>query len=160
MHSKQTRRATRQRRAVSTLWVILLMPVLALLICLVVDVANLWLARVELESTVEATALAGAIDWGRKGGGADTLASRERARAIFESNQIRAVSNTIGLNHSFGGDANQNDQCPSGELVFGSINRTTTPYTFNANVVGGCVPVTICFDAFKNTSGGVSSAPR
>jgi Flp pilus assembly protein TadG len=57
------RSASRHRRAVATLWLILFLPVFLVALCVIVDVGTIWLARAELEDGLEAAALAGIVAW-------------------------------------------------------------------------------------------------
>lgn len=57
------RSASRHRRAVATLWLILFLPVFLVALCVIVDVGTMWLARAELEDGLEAAALAGIVPW-------------------------------------------------------------------------------------------------
>lgn len=56
-------RSYRARRGIATFWLILFVPVFLVLLGLVVNVANLWLARVELENGLESAALAAVKEW-------------------------------------------------------------------------------------------------
>ena len=53
-----------RRKGVATVWLIATGPALLLLLILVTDIGNVWLARIELVNACEAAALAGAKVWG------------------------------------------------------------------------------------------------
>ncbi|MCY2991718.1 MAG: pilus assembly protein TadG-related protein [Planctomycetota bacterium] len=69
----------RRRRGVATVWLIAAAPALLVLLALVTEIGNVWLARIELGNAVEAGALAGAKAWGDAG--TDTAAARVIALA-------------------------------------------------------------------------------
>ena len=123
------RRAGRQRCGIATLWIIIAGPALLALLVLVTDIANLWLARVELENAVEAAALAGANVWGD---GADDASNRTAAHFAAEA---LAESNLI-VGHAFAVDpnddpANTNNnsflQC-SGAVLLGTYTSATQTF--------------------------------
>ena len=134
------------RRGIATLWLILVLPAMLILLCLVMEIGNLWLARMELEDALEAAALAGVKEWGDIKGG-DTLTSRNVAREFAEANTVRGVPVALAaaLNYT---NTNVNDNTSSsGELVFGSITQTSPTVIFNANTEPSCGVATILFDA-------------
>ena len=79
----------KRRRGIATLWVILSLPVLLVLLGVAVDVGNLWLQRAELESTLEATALAAIKQFAQDGADANAIASAKNAGRAF------AAANTV-----------------------------------------------------------------
>lgn len=117
-----------QRRGSATLWMVLWLPCLMALFCVLVGIANLWLARVELENAMEAAALAAVKQWGEAGGG-DTIAPRSVGVAYAGANRVRGQSVTIDANYNAGA-ANDNATCalamspPAGNLLFGSTNHS------------------------------------
>ncbi|MCS7303479.1 MAG: pilus assembly protein TadG-related protein, partial [Thermoguttaceae bacterium] len=66
-------RDRRARRGIATFWLLLFVPVFLVLLGLVVNVANLWLARVELETALEAAALAAVKEWGENLSGGTSI---------------------------------------------------------------------------------------
>jgi len=69
MHDKSVLRLTSRsnsRRGIATLWPILFSGAMLLILCFVVEIAHLWLTRVELENSLEAAALAAVKEWGRR----------------------------------------------------------------------------------------------
>jgi hypothetical protein len=132
------------------------------LFCVLVGVANLWLARVELENATEAAALAAVKAWGDVGGGS-TLAPRNVGVAFAHANSVRRDPVVIGANFNPGGGPNQNDVCkvgispPSGNLIFGSINDDDPDnIIFNAGVMPGCGLGTVLVDATASGSGNLA----
>ncbi|MBA2117896.1 TadE/TadG family type IV pilus assembly protein [Bremerella alba] len=78
----------RARRGVSLLWIIIAFPALVLFLVFAVEIGNIWLARVELEQSLEANALAAVKQWAESGGG-DTLDAREVGNAFSIANPVR-----------------------------------------------------------------------
>ncbi|QDU76550.1 hypothetical protein Pan97_36020 [Bremerella volcania] len=78
----------RARRGVSLLWIIIAFPALVLFLVFAVEIGNIWLARIELEQSLEANALAAVKQWAESGGG-DTLAAREVGNAFSIANPVR-----------------------------------------------------------------------
>lgn len=130
------------RQGIAAFWVIAAAPCLVILLCVVIDVGRLWLARVELEDALEAAALASVQDWGESGGG-ETLPSRQRGQALAAANVIRGVPLVLDDNYdnSGSGGPNQNDSC-AGDLVFGVITNSSPPFEFDAGVDGTTVDTT------------------
>src|SRR5206468_2313998 len=103
----------RPRGGSATLWMVMWLPCLLVLFCVLVGVANLWLARIELENSLEASALAAVKQWGDAGGG-DTLLPRQVGVSYARANAVRRNPVVIGTNYNAGSGANQNDQCVAG----------------------------------------------
>jgi hypothetical protein len=106
------------------LWLVIWLPCLLTLFCVLVGVANLWLARVELENSLESAALAAAKHWGAADGG-DTEEARDVGVAFAAANIVRGNVVAIGPNYDpVGGGPNDNDDClpARGNLVFGAID--------------------------------------
>jgi hypothetical protein len=76
------------RRGWTTLWLVIWLPVLMVLLCGLVAVANLWLARVELENALESAALAAAKEWGDADGD-DPRGAREIGVQFAAANTVR-----------------------------------------------------------------------
>lgn len=111
------RRRQSRRRGATTLWVIVSIPVFLILLCFVIEIGNLWLARIELENAVEASALATVQTWKST---TDTSLARIRGREIGLANCVRGTSVALDLNQGAG--ANGNATCgPDGEIVLGRI---------------------------------------
>jgi Flp pilus assembly protein TadG len=116
---------------VVTVWIILAGPAFLALLVFVLEVANIWLARVELENALGATALAAVKEWGDAGGG-DTLCPRDVGVAYAAANTLVGVPLSITNNYRQG-PPNENDLC-TGNLIFGAIVTQEIPYVFDASV--------------------------
>jgi hypothetical protein len=135
------------RRGITTVWVLLMVPVIGLLVIVITDVSNLWLARIELKNALDAAAASAVETWCEgDNSSANRAAARVDARDAFEANTILGVSldfpdasfeNNGGGNP---GNASCTHNCPGGIVLLGSIRNTTgtmndpPPFVFNANI--------------------------
>lgn len=147
----RTRRRPR-RRGISIFWVLLFVPVFVILLGIVVNVANLWLARVELENGLESAALAAVKEWVENGPQTDNArlagvryaaANCVRGRPLDICGNLGSVSGT-NPNANYTCCVGKEDLCtgadPSGNLIFGAITTDdpNCPITFNAGLEPGC----------------------
>ncbi len=148
LHRRLDFLSKRARRGVSLLWIIIAFPALVLFLVFAVEIGNIWLARVELEQSLEANALAAVKYWAETGGG-NTLAARDVGNAFSIANSVRGQDVDLTddmLNAAFLDGANrlnydssdtypnQNFVCEdisdydnyvqSGVMVFGAITQT------------------------------------
>ncbi len=138
------------RSGIITFWAIVSIPIFLCVLCVVLEVGNLWLARIQLKNALESAALAGVKHWGDNGGG-DTQASRIVGNAFASSLVINGtpvdlsvIDNT--LNYDVANSGNQNETC-DGLLVFGSIIDDSPEYVFDACETAGCgLPFVIAID--------------
>lgn len=136
-HQRQTmphRDASRSRRGAASLWIILAGPALLGMLILVIELAHIWLARVELENALGATALAAVKEWGDAGGGS-TECPRNVGINYAAGNNIVGVP--LALDPNFGGMPNENATC-DGNLIFGAILDQNAPYRFDASQTPSC----------------------
>jgi hypothetical protein len=154
------------RRGWTSLWLIVWLPVLLALFCGLIAVANLWLARVELENGLEAAALAAVKEWGDQGGG-DTHYPRQIGIEFAAANSVRGQhlqleSNYAGSLASRDGKprirlvtvaptgCNQNLTCAidGGHLIFGAIDDSDpNNVIFDAGKCPSCLAGSVLFDA-------------
>lgn len=107
-----------RRSGVATVWVIAGVPAFLTLLIMLTDLGTVWQARAELETALEAAALAGVQQW--KIVPADTITPRNTAIAFAQANTV--VGQTFILDSNFSGiDPNGNAFC-SGDIVFGQID--------------------------------------
>lgn len=133
------RRPGPARAGVAVLWVILMLPVVFLMLCFVVEIGNLWLARVELETDLESAALAAVKEWGDSGAAA-TLTPRQVGQTFAAANTVRGTSVAIGLNHNAAVVPNENAATTgtNANLILGAVTSTSPTVVFNATVAPGC----------------------
>jgi Flp pilus assembly protein TadG len=109
------------RRGWTTLWLVIWLPVLMVLLCGLVAVANLWLARVELENALESAALAAVKEWGDADG--DDTREARKVGALF------AAANTVR--------GQRLDLETSGDFIFGEIDDSNPDHVvFIAGTTG------------------------
>jgi Flp pilus assembly protein TadG len=136
------------------LWLILTLPVLMLLLILVIEIGNIWLARVELENAMEAAALAAAKEWGDSDGVANLLA-RNTGVMYAAANTVTGTPVTITANLGVIGP-NLNG-VPDGNLIFGAITNKTIPWVFCGNIVPSCASGPVEFGVRAQATAPVNS---
>lgn len=130
---RRRRHQAHRRRGVVTLWLIVVLPVLLLLLILLIEIGNIWRARVELENAMEAAALAAVKEWGNG-------ASHSDARDV---GVVYAAANTVTgrpviITDNDGGALPNGNALPSGNLIFGAVTTTTIPWIFNSGTAPSC----------------------
>lgn len=133
----------------ATLWLIVSLPVLLLLVCFIVEIGNIWLARVQLENALESAALAAVKEWADAGGG-DTQEARFVGMEYAAANTVTGTP--VILLHNYGiGNTNQNASC-AGDLVFGALTNDAIPWVFNAGIQPSCGLGEVLLDASSGSS--------
>lgn len=122
------------RRGVATLWLILALPAVLTLLVVVVEVGNLWTARAELESALEAAALAGAQEWCDSG---NIVAARQRAVEMANGNSLAGVYLVISNNDDGGGGQINRNASATGNLILGAVTGPS-PANFDATQAPDC----------------------
>jgi hypothetical protein len=151
-------RPRRCRRGIATFWLLLFVPVFLVLLGLVVNVANLWLARVELENALESAALAAVKEWKENPSSPPyhpTAGPRAVGVAYAAANTVRGQPVVISTNldpSPGSGNPNANLACcvgkpdsgpppvpPSGNLIFGAVYQDATDgLVFDASLEPDC----------------------
>lgn len=143
------RTSRRARRGVAVLWLILAMPVLLLLVGFVLEIGNLWLARVQLENALESAALAAVKEWADAGGG-DTQTARLVGLEYAAANRVTGTPVSLLDNYAI---ANINQNASSaGNLLFGALTHDAIPWVFNAGIQPSCGLGEVLFDASSGSS--------
>jgi Flp pilus assembly protein TadG len=113
------------RRAMVSLWTLLMIPALLVLFAVVVEGVHLWLARVELENALESAALAAVKEWAESGSGPApgwTEGARIVGQTYAAANSINQTPVSIDTNLGTYSDTNPNENLScEGNLVFGAI---------------------------------------
>jgi Flp pilus assembly protein TadG len=119
-----SRHFRRLREGAITLWTVIALPALLVLFCIVLEIGQLWHARVEFSSALEAAALASANSWGDAGGGPGNTSSAANVGTQF------AAANTIN---------GQPVAVDVSAFTFGTVTpRASDPsYSFTAGVPTG-----------------------
>ena len=127
--SRTRRRASRGRRGLATLWLILVLPLMLIAACFALETANLWLARMELEDALEAAALAAVEEWGTTN---NNFNARQKAVAFAAVNSVRGTPVTLADNYDVLNFPNNNlSMAQTASLVFGTVDTT---YNFDAGL--------------------------
>ena len=133
-----------------------------LMLTFVVEIAHLWVARAELENSLEAAALAAVKEWGDAGGGS-TLIPRQVGLVYAAANTIDDDPVELTTNYNPDNLPNENDDC-EGHLIFGAITEDRTMYafdtqtTFNAGVQPSCGLGSVLVDATGQGNLGADNA--
>ncbi len=157
--SDPTPRQPRRRAGIAALWIVLVLPLLVLLIFFAVNIGNQWNARVELENSLEAAALAAVKEWA-EGDGDSTLPARLVGQQYAAANYIGRCPVEIGLNYDpDDGGVNENAECclPDGNFVFGAVfedENDPDRLIFNAGERPSCGIGEVLFDASAQGGGG------
>jgi hypothetical protein len=168
-HSRSTRptRPPAGRRGAATLWTILAIPAVLTLLGVLTEVANLYLARIELTNAMESAALAAVKHWGDAGGG-DTWIPRTVGNQFSFANTVNGAPVDLSvidptLNYNPASPCNQNN-CSEGVLVFGAIVDDDPEFVFDCCETPSCGVGTIWLDVTGNStlggpSGGGPNSP-
>jgi len=125
------------RQGIAVVWLLLTLPVLLILLCLVVEAGNLWLARMELKHAMESAALAAVKEWGEAEGG-DTSAARQVGSQFALGNPVRGTSIEWGTTPNYN---NNPDDNVNGNAVCSDILLEPETFDENATLVFGAVTI-------------------
>ncbi|MBT5018606.1 MAG: hypothetical protein HON04_07655, partial [Planctomicrobium sp.] len=135
----------KRRAGLITFWALVTIPVFLTMLCVILEVGNLWAARIQLKNALEAAALAGVQEWGDQvianPAMKDTMASRTTAIAYAGANVVNGAPVVLLANYN-GANTNQNNDCTiitDADLVFGTTEvNGSNEYVFNAALSDGC----------------------
>ncbi len=139
-----TRRRLALRRGIATIWVILSLPTALILLITVVEIGNLWTARTELQTSLEAAAIAAVKTWGDESEAVSTMmdphptpglfsitsSARDAAIATFAVNPVNGQFFSLNRNEDDDGSdiidtgdpvAYDNDLC-TGDIILGGFS--------------------------------------
>lgn len=149
IHTSQ--KTQKNRRGIAVLWLILWGSMFLTFFCVTLEFASLWHAQVELNNTMDSAALAAARQWGASGSDA-TLLARNVGVAYVDANPVLGATVPFSTNYGPGNPPNQN-ATTSGNLVFGALDSTVSPITFNSNGQGGCAAGDVTITITKPSAG-------
>jgi hypothetical protein len=152
-------------------WFIVALPALLTLLCIILEVANLYLARTELHNALESAAQAAVKDWAENFGmtGGDTLNARVVGNNYALANTINGEPVNLAaidpaLNYDAGEACNQN-ACGGGVFVFGAITDENPDFTFDCCQTPNCGAAIVQLDSTgqgslsSNSNWGISFQP-
>lgn len=156
MKTRMQRIRRPQRRGVATMWFLAGFSVLFVLFLFLIELGSLWTARVEVENSLEAAALAAAESWGTSAGAPManwTNTARLRGQTLAAANNVNGNPVVIGTNlgtYDLGTNPNENSAylpAPGaiGNLVFGSVTEMGNTVTFDATFAPQCGGATEIF---------------
>jgi len=177
---RQTQNVSRSSRTgIAVIWLIAAAPAVLVFLCIMVEVANIWNARVKLEVALESAALAGVKTWSdlteadivpaphdSPGEFAKTSAARDAAVAAAAANNVGGVSITLDRNENDDGidDVGYDNANCTGDLLLGGF-PTTGATDFNVTAAVGCgrstmtvTNIAIDFDIEVDTGGGTDTS--
>lgn len=128
----------KNRRGIAILWLIIWGSMFLTFFCGVLEIATMWQAHVEVKNSFDSAALAAAQEWGDQGV-SQTNIPRNVGVAYTVANPILGVAYTPTTNLGTVTPANPNaNATDTGNFVFGAIDTTTDPITFNGNAEASC----------------------
>lgn len=135
-----------QRRGIAVFKILLLIPVLLILLVFVLEIGNVWIARLEFENALESAALAAVKEWGDDIYNADTATPRQVGNTFAQSNTVRwspvdlsSLDSTLNLDPTDPtGNPNQNANCSTGVMIFGAITAMDPAVVFEAGTAPSC----------------------
>ncbi|MCA9014046.1 MAG: hypothetical protein KDA77_01830 [Planctomycetaceae bacterium] len=143
-----------KRRGIAILWLIIWGSMFLTFFCVVLEIATLWQAQAEVQNALDSAALAAVKEWG-DGGIGSTQIPRNAGVAYTEANPILGVAYSPTTNYTVPVPGNPNGNASNtGNFVFGSINSTTDPITFNGNAETSCAAGDVTITITDNTAGG------
>lgn len=126
------------RRGIAILWLVIWGSLFLTFFCVVLEFATLWQAQIEANNALDSAALAAVKEWGVSGTG-PTQIPRNVGVAYTVANPILGVPFTPATNFTVPVPGNPNGNASNtGNFVFGAINSTSDPITFNGNADAGC----------------------
>jgi hypothetical protein len=145
IHSKTD--SHQNRRGIAILWLILWGSVFLTFFCVVLEIATLWQAHVEVNSSLDAAAMAAVKEWRATGFANSTLVPRNSGVAYGDANPV--LGEAVGLTTNFvlatGANPNGNASI-TGDIVFGGLDQITAPITFDPTAN---IPVTPSLPAVR-----------
>lgn len=122
------------RRGIAVLWLVIWGSMFLTFFCVVLEIATLWQAHVEVKNSLDAAALAAVKEWRARGFVNPTVIPRNSGVAYAGANPVLGNNVTLDPNYTVETPANPNgNDSPTGEIVFGGLDGLTAPITFDPN---------------------------
>lgn len=148
-----------RRSGIATIWIIAALPAFLTMLIMLTDLGTIWQARAELETALEASAIAAVQQW--KVTPADLITPRSTAISFGKANTVVGQTFTLELNYS-PVETNGNASC-TGDVLLGQIDTAqnfasgTVPVA--PNYLGVHVQKTISIPSLWTSFGGVKFGP-
>lgn len=113
------------REGIAVVWLLLALPVMLILLCLVVEAGNLWLARMELKHALESAALASVKEWGEDDTNGTQIA-REVGRQFALGNPVRGTSIQWAPSSNYNNNPNDNGNAVCSDILTGTFDENAT----------------------------------
>lgn len=143
-----------KRRGIAVLWLIIWGSLFLTFFCVVLEIATLWQAQVEVQNSLDSAALAAVKEWGASGSGS-TAVPRDAGVAYAAANPILGSSMMLTTNYDPSdpiNNPNENLNC-TGNFIFGALTTPTAPFTFDAGESASTAVGTVFMEIVKNNSG-------
>ncbi len=124
------------RHGISTLWIVLTLPVLLTLVLYAVEAGRIHLARQQLVTSLESAALA-AANRCATGGSPSTLEARNSGIDFAAANLVLGNPPGLSANRDSGNAPSENASC-DGDIVFGSLVEVTPRTELHTQYLGAC----------------------
>lgn len=129
-------RRSRTRRGISTLWIVLTLPVFMILVLYAVEAGRIHLARQQLVTSLESAALAAAKKCATEPS-INTVDARNSAIDFAAANLVLGNPPVLNANRNPGNLPAENASC-SGDIVLGSLVEVTPRTELHTQYLGAC----------------------
>lgn len=120
------------RRGIAILWLVIWGSLFLTFFCVVLEIATLWQAQVEVNNALDSAALAAVKEWDASGLGSTDI-PRNVGVAFAGANPV--LGTPVGLNPNFNaGNPNGNDSI-NGDIVFGGLTALTRPNSLDPSAM-------------------------
>jgi hypothetical protein len=180
-HLTRLTECTTLPRGIATVWAVVAIPTAVTLLCVVIEVAHLWLSKIELQNALNAAALAGVKRWGdiseitsapspfhdTPGAFSITQEARDAAVAAAAGNTVSGQPVVLDRNEADDGidDVGYDNASCTGDIILGGFPTDgSTAFTTAASVgcgrttTGGTIDMDIKFYLQVETPGAGMSA--
>ena len=115
-----------------------MIPAILIMLCFVLEIGNLWYARVQLETSLEASALAAVKKWGDDSSLTTTEPPRCYGVEYARVNPAGGDPVVIASNFDTTLTAPNENLSAAGNLIFGAVTTNEPPWVFDANSEPSC----------------------
>ncbi|QDT89940.1 hypothetical protein [Gimesia algae] len=137
-------RTQKNRRGIAILWLVIWGSFFLTFFCVVLELATLWEAQVELNDALDSAALATVSEWNtmRNLSNYSTEIPREVGIDYAAANTVLGVPVPLTSNYDSGNSPNENETC-AGNIILGNLTSSGSVYEFNAGTTGNLLAVRV-----------------